>query len=67
MSVLNRSWLFVPGSRPDRFDKALAAGADQVIVDLEDAVAPSNKDAGRELTARFLEEQERGLERLRRA
>jgi len=42
-----RSLLFVPGNRPDRFDKALASGADAVIVDLEDAVAPDAKDAAR--------------------
>jgi citrate lyase beta subunit len=33
-----RSWLFVPASRPDRFAKAAASGADMVILDLEDAV-----------------------------
>ena len=33
--------LFVPGNRPDRFAKAAAAGADVVIIDLEDAVAPA--------------------------
>ena len=38
-----RSLLFVPGSRPDRIAKALAAGADAVCVDLEDAVAPDAK------------------------
>ncbi len=37
------SYLFVPGSRPERFGKALASGADQVIIDLEDAVAPADK------------------------
>ncbi len=42
-----RSFLFVPGGRPERFDKALAAGAHTVIVDLEDAVAPDAKDAAR--------------------
>ncbi len=42
-----RSLLFVPGHRADRFDKALAAGADAVIVDLEDAVAPADKPAAR--------------------
>lgn len=42
-----RSLLFVPGSRPDRFDKALAAGASAVILDLEDAVAPADKDSAR--------------------
>ena len=33
-----RSYLYVPGNRPDRFDKACAAGADAVIVDLVYAV-----------------------------
>jgi citrate lyase subunit beta / citryl-CoA lyase len=42
-----RTYLFVPGNRPDRFDKALQSGADAVIVDLEDAVAPIAKDAAR--------------------
>lgn len=37
------SYLFVPGNRPERFSKALASGAHHVIVDLEDAVAPSEK------------------------
>jgi citrate lyase subunit beta / citryl-CoA lyase len=42
------SYLFVPGDRPDRFDKALAAGAQAIILDLEDAVAPESKSAARE-------------------
>lgn len=42
-----RSYLFVPGSRPERIGKAIAAGADAVIVDLEDAVAPDDKAAAR--------------------
>ena len=37
----------MPGSRADRFDKALAAGASRVVVDLEDAVAPAEKEAAR--------------------
>ena len=41
------TWLFVPGSRPDRFDRAASAGADDVVLDLEDAVAPGAKDAAR--------------------
>ncbi|MDZ7628869.1 MAG: CoA ester lyase [Parvularculaceae bacterium] len=49
-----RSLLFVPGARPDRFDKALAAGADAVCIDLEDAVAPKDKDAARRSTFAFL-------------
>jgi (S)-citramalyl-CoA lyase len=43
-----RNLLFVPGTRPDRFAKALAAGPDMVTVDLEDAVLPAHKDAARE-------------------
>ena len=43
-----RSLLFVPGSRPDRYGKALASGADVVCVDLEDAVAPADKEGARE-------------------
>ncbi len=49
-----RSWLFVPGDRPDRFDKARLSGADRVIVDLEDAVRPEAKDAARQAVARYL-------------
>ena len=45
-----RSLLFVPGLRPDRYPKALAAGADIVCVDLEDAVALPRKDEARSLT-----------------
>jgi len=41
------TYLFVPGNRSDRFDKALAAGADAIILDLEDAVAPRDKDTAR--------------------
>jgi citrate lyase subunit beta / citryl-CoA lyase len=43
-----RTYLFVPGNRPDRFGKALASGADAVVLDLEDAVAADDKDAARE-------------------
>lgn len=42
------SLLFVPGSRPDRFAKAADAGADLVLIDLEDAVADADKASARE-------------------
>ena len=42
-----RSWLFTPATRPDRFARAGEAGADVLILDLEDAVAPSDKDRAR--------------------
>jgi citrate lyase subunit beta/citryl-CoA lyase len=51
------AWLFVPGDRPDRFAKAEASGADAVICDLEDAVAPAAKPAARAAVARWLSEQ----------
>lgn len=44
--------LFVPGNRPERFAKAAASGADCVIIDLEDAVAPEDKAMAREAAAR---------------
>lgn len=43
-----RTFLFVPATRPDRFAKALASGADAVIIDLEDAVAPADKGSARQ-------------------
>ena len=49
-----RSLLFVPGDRPDRFEKARSSGADLVVCDLEDAVAPAGKDAARGEVARWL-------------
>jgi citrate lyase subunit beta/citryl-CoA lyase len=52
------SYLFVPGNRPDRFAKACAAGADAVIIDLEDAVAPSDKAAARDALANWLGSEE---------
>jgi citrate lyase subunit beta/citryl-CoA lyase len=54
MSAPARSLLFVPASRPDRFDKALAAGADAVVIDLEDAVAPADKEQARRSLADWL-------------
>ena len=49
-----RSYLFVPGSRPDRFAKACAAGADAVVIDLEDSVAAADKNTAREAVAAWL-------------
>ena len=46
--ALARSFLFVPGNRPERFAKALARGADAVIIDLEDAVPLDAKAAARD-------------------
>jgi citrate lyase subunit beta/citryl-CoA lyase len=49
-----RSLLFVPGDRPDRMEKALHAGADALILDLEDAVAAPAKPEARRAVAEFL-------------
>jgi citrate lyase subunit beta / citryl-CoA lyase len=56
MTAVPRSWLYVPGHRPERVAKALAAGADAVVIDLEDAVPAARKDAARELTVALLAE-----------
>lgn len=59
-----RSFLFVPANRPERFAKALDSGADAVIIDLEDAVAPEAKARARnQLTEGF--RQMSGSERAR--
>lgn len=49
-----RSLLFVPGDRPERFAKAAASGADAIILDLEDSVAPERKAFGRDAIAEWL-------------
>ena len=49
-----RSLLFVPGDRPERFAKAAASGADAIILDLEDSVAPERKAEARAAVADFL-------------
>ena len=53
--MTDRSFLFVPGNRPERFDKACAAGADVTLVDLEDAVAPAEKAAARDALRAWLD------------
>ncbi|MAM13991.1 MAG: CoA ester lyase [Rhizobiaceae bacterium] len=47
-----RAPLFVPATRPDRFAKAASSGADAVILDLEDAVAPEDKTQARQALAK---------------
>jgi citrate lyase subunit beta/citryl-CoA lyase len=46
-----RSFLFVPGNRPERFEKAARSGADAIVLDLEDAVPPADKAAARQAIA----------------
>lgn len=56
MNKVLRSLLFVPGSRPERFAKALAAGADLVCIDLEDAVLPKDKVSARQAVVAFIQQ-----------
>lgn len=52
--MIPRSWLFVPGDSERKLARALDAGADAVILDLEDAVVAGRKPLAREMTAAFL-------------
>ena len=54
MLMCSHSFLYVPGDRPERFDKAVQSGADGVIVDLDDGVAPEAKLAARDTVAQWL-------------
>ena len=49
-----RSLLFTPGDSDRKLTKGLTSGADVILIDLEDAVAPDNKAAARDMTAEFL-------------
>lgn len=48
------TWLYVPGTRPDWFEKAMSCGPDVVILDLEDAVVPARKNEARSLVRDFV-------------
>src|ERR1700759_2436824 len=51
------SFLFVPGNKRERFDKAVASGADAVIIDLEEAVSPQEKEDARRAIVSWLNPQ----------
>ena len=55
-----RSWLYVPGHRPDRVAKALASAADAVVIDLEDAVPAAAKDEARRCAVALLADRPAG-------
>ena len=57
-----RSWLFTPGSQPDRFAKAAEIGADVLIIDLEDAVAPDDKASARVAALQYLSKPSRNIQ-----
>lgn len=58
-----RSWLFTPGTRPERFARAHAIGADVLIIDLEDAVSPGDKPGARKTALEYLSRQTDGPRR----
>jgi citrate lyase subunit beta/citryl-CoA lyase len=60
-----RSFLFVPADGGAKLDKAMASGADAVIVDLEDSIAPERKDEARKLALSFLKDATAKVERPR--
>lgn len=60
-----RSQLFVPGNRPDRYEKACQSGADLICIDLEDSVAPSEKEDARAAALDWLEKNPHGNVSLR--
>ncbi|SEK20195.1 citrate lyase subunit beta / citryl-CoA lyase [Blastococcus sp. DSM 46786] len=62
----SRAYLFVPGDRPERFDRAAGSGA-VPILDLEDAVAPGRRAAAREHVRRWLDEDGRAVVRVQAA
>mgnify|MGYP001459900455 CR=1 FL=1 len=53
---MQSSFLFVPGDRPERFEKAAASGAHAIVIDLEDAVQPDRKGLAREAVRSWLSE-----------
>jgi len=59
-----RSFLFVPGDRPDRFAKAATSGADAVVLDLEDAVGTDDKARAREHVRHWLEQGNQAVVRI---
>jgi citrate lyase subunit beta / citryl-CoA lyase len=59
-----RTFLFVPGNRPERFSKAVAAQPDIVVIDLEDAVSAADKDTAREHVEEWLSTGNAGMVRI---
>ncbi|HEX9445180.1 MAG TPA: aldolase/citrate lyase family protein, partial [Candidatus Binatia bacterium] len=51
---LMRSWMFVPGHRQKMVDKALGLNTDAIMLDIEDGVAPNEKDTARRQIAAAL-------------
>lgn len=58
--MIVRSWLYVPGDRSDRFDKAVQKQADAVVLDLEDAVSADKKVMARSSVAEWVRDGDHG-------
>ncbi|MBF5004862.1 HpcH/HpaI aldolase/citrate lyase family protein [Diaphorobacter caeni] len=67
MKKISRSFLFVPGDRPERFAKAAASGAHDIILDLEDAVSIDAKPRAREAVREWLGQGNSALVRINSA
>lgn len=63
-NAIARSYLFVPGDRPERFAKAHASGAHEVILDLEDAVAQEDKSRARNALSEYFRAGGSGMVRI---
>ena len=63
-----RSFIFTPGLKPEMFPKALNSGADMVCVELEDGIAPKDKEIARKLAIKIFKEKkiEDSIERILR-
>ena len=63
-----RSFIFTPGLKPEMFPKALQSGTDMVCVELEDGIAPKDKEIARNLAIKLFEKKQDndGVERILR-
>ncbi len=63
-----RSFIFTPGLKPEMFPKAIKSGTDMVCVELEDGIAPQDKDLARKLAIKLFETKQNndGIERILR-
>ena len=63
-----RSFIFTPGLKPEMFPKALTSGTDMVCIELEDGIAPKDKELARKLAMKIFDSKQEndGVERILR-
>ena len=63
-----RSFIFTPGLKPEMFSKALKSGTDMVCIELEDGIAPKDKELARKLAMKIFDSKQEndGVERILR-